>query len=129
MAAFNMIFPSEDDNDDDGEETVKVNKQLSFKRDVSDALIDIGELGFLVGYFGAQTFFAELVYKPLIEYGISYERSNANYLSNATLAFLMVWVLCTKMRDYARAVNRAKNAKHFLHSECASPLLAHAQIV
>ena len=50
-AVFKMIFPNVlDDDDEEGEEEQDdSNKALSYKRDVSNALQDLGVLGFVVG--------------------------------------------------------------------------------
>mmetsp|Transcript_13383 Transcript_13383/g.28716 ORF Transcript_13383/g.28716 Transcript_13383/m.28716 type:complete len:229 (+) Transcript_13383:216-902(+) len=100
-AVFKMIFPEaeEDEDEDSGDPP-------SYKKDVVDALQDLGELGFVVGYFCSQAFLANLLYNPLIEVGIQYELSND--LSAATLIIMIVWMFNTKMRDYIRAVRRVE---------------------
>eukprot|EP00579_Thalassiosira_antarctica_P015095 CAMPEP_0201944170 /NCGR_PEP_ID=MMETSP0903-20130614/52615_1 /ASSEMBLY_ACC=CAM_ASM_000552 /TAXON_ID=420261 /ORGANISM="Thalassiosira antarctica, Strain CCMP982" /LENGTH=228 /DNA_ID=CAMNT_0048487093 /DNA_START=44 /DNA_END=730 /DNA_ORIENTATION=+ len=104
-AVWEMIFPEvEEDEDDDND------KSSLFKKDISDAFQDLGELGFVVGYFSSQAFFTALVYKPFAGLGIRHENNNG--LSSATLVIMMLWVLSTKMRDYRRAVNRANNVEH-----------------
>ena len=100
-AVFKMIFPTvlndDDDDEDDG--------PSSHKRDISDALQDLGELGFMAGFCGAQTFFVKLVCNHLDELGIMCEQSSTA-LNGLTLIFVMSWMLCAKMRDYIKAVNR-----------------------
>eukprot|EP00578_Thalassiosira_sp_NH16_P017999 CAMPEP_0181109098 /NCGR_PEP_ID=MMETSP1071-20121207/17993_1 /TAXON_ID=35127 /ORGANISM="Thalassiosira sp., Strain NH16" /LENGTH=92 /DNA_ID=CAMNT_0023192767 /DNA_START=230 /DNA_END=505 /DNA_ORIENTATION=- len=92
-----MIFPStlEDEEEDDD-----VNDDKKYQRDVSDALHDLGELGFLVGYIGSQAFLPALAFRPLIKLGIAYNEDSTVALNGATLIFVMLWMLCTKMRDY-----------------------------
>ena len=99
---FKMIFPSTilQDNDDDEDDGPS-----SHKRDISDALQDLGELGFMAGFCGAQTFFVKLVCDNLTELGIGCEQSSTP-LNGLTLIFVMSWMLCAKMRDYMEAVNR-----------------------
>ena len=106
-AVFKLIFPSAllvDDNEEDERATLLVSS--SSKRDVSNALQDLGELGFVVGYFGSQAFLASIVYKPLSVIGIEYTNDVSVSLNGATMVFVMLWMLCTKMRDYDRAVKR-----------------------
>ena len=101
-AVFTIVFPEldEDQYDDDDD----VSEKLSlFKKDVSDALQDLGELGFVVGYLGSQILFSSRVYKTLLldeyqdlNYGLGY------------WVTLMLWVFLTKMRDYYRAVKRVE---------------------
>jgi hypothetical protein len=99
-AGFKMIFPTllnDHDDEDDG--------PSSHKRDISDALQDLGELGFMAGFCGAQTFFVKLVCNNLDELGITCEQSSTA-LNGLTLIFVISWMLCAKMRDYIKAVNR-----------------------
>jgi flagellar biosynthesis protein FliQ len=95
-----MIFPTVLDNDYDG-----YDGPSSHKRDISDALQDLGELGFVAGYCGAQIFFSKLVCDNLVGLGISCEQSSTA-LNELTLIFVMLWMLCTKMRDYIKVVER-----------------------
>jgi hypothetical protein len=99
-AVFKMIFPTVLDDDYD-----EYDGPSSHKRDISDALQDLGELGFVAGYCVAQIFFVKLVCNNLVGLGISCEQSS-NALNELTLIFVMLWMLCTKMRDYIKAVNR-----------------------
>jgi hypothetical protein len=98
-AVFKMIFPTVLDDDYD-----EYDGPSSHKRDISDALQDLGELGFVAGYCVAQIFFVKLVCNNLVGLGISCEQSS-NALNELTLIFVMLWMLCTKMRDYIKAVN------------------------
>ena len=68
-------------------------------------LQDLGELGFVAGYCGAQIFFSKLVCDNLVGLGISCEQSSTA-LNELTLIFVMLWMLCTKMRDYIKVVER-----------------------
>ena len=110
-AVFKLIFPSVllvDDEED--EKNRALVSSSSSKRDISNALQDLGELGFVVGYFGSQAFLASVVYKPLIVIGIEYTNDVSVSLNCATMVFVLLWMLCTKMRDYNRAVKRAAGA-------------------
>mmetsp|Transcript_33826 Transcript_33826/g.64404 ORF Transcript_33826/g.64404 Transcript_33826/m.64404 type:complete len:227 (-) Transcript_33826:1896-2576(-) len=98
-AVFKMIFPEAEEDEDSSDPP-------SYKKDVADALQDLGELGFVVGYFCSQAFLTNLMYNPLTEVGIKYELSND--LSAATLIIMIVWMFSTKMRDYMRAVKRVE---------------------
>ena len=100
-AVFKMIFPTVLDDDYD-----EYDGPSSHKRDISDALQDLGELGFVAGYCGAQIFFVKLMCNNLVGLGISCEQSSPA-LDRLTLIFVMLWMLCTKMRDYIKAVTRA----------------------
>jgi hypothetical protein len=99
-AVFKMIFPTVLDDDYD-----EYDGPSSHKRDISDALQDLGELGFVAGYCVAQIVFVKLVCNNLVGLGISCEQSS-NALNELTLIFVMLWMLCTKMREYIKAVNR-----------------------
>ena len=112
-AVFKLIFPSVllvDDDDDEDENNRALVSSSSSKRDISNALQDLGELGFVVGYFGSQAFLASVVYKPLIVIGIEYTNDVSVSLNGVTMVFVLLWMLCTKMRDYNRAVKRAAGA-------------------
>ena len=113
-AVFKLIFPSvllvDDDDDDEDENNRALVSSSSSKRDISNALQDLGELGFVVGYFGSQAFLASVVYKPLIVIGIEYTNDVSVSLNGVTMVFVLLWMLCTKMRDYNRAVKRAAGA-------------------
>jgi hypothetical protein len=99
-AVFKMIFPTVLDDDYDEHDGPS-----SHKRDISDALQDLGELGFVAGYCGTQIFISKLVCNNLVGLGISCEQSSTA-LNGVTLVFVMLWMLCTKMRDYIKAVSR-----------------------
>jgi hypothetical protein len=103
-AVFKIIFsPTVLDNDDDEDD--ENDGPSMHKRDLSDALQDLGELGFMAGYCVAQTFFSKLLCDHLVKLGIGCEQSSTA-LSGLTLIFVMLWMLCTKMRDYIKAMNR-----------------------
>jgi hypothetical protein len=92
---FFLAILDNDDEKDDG--------PYSHKKGISDASQVLGELGFVAGYCGAQTFFVKLVCNDLVEHGIACEQSSTS-LNGLTLIFVMLWMLCTKMRDYTKAV-------------------------
>ena len=126
-AVFKLIFPSvllvdDDDEEDEDENNRALVSSSSSKRDISNALQDLGELGFVVGYFGSQAFLASVVYKPLIVIGIEYTNDVSVSLNCATMVFVLLWMLCTKMRDYNRAVKRAAagaaNASTVVELQC-----------
>ena len=60
----------------------------------------------------------KLVYKPLVAIGIECENSNVA-LNGATIIFMMLWMLCTKMRDYSRAVKREQASSKNFDTLCA----------
>ena len=145
-AVFKLIFPSvllvdDDDEDEDENNRALVSSSSSSKRDISNALQDLGELGFVVGYFGSQAFLASVVYKPLIVIGIEYTKDVSASLNGVTMVFVLLWMLCTKMRDYNRAVKRAagaSNASTVIELQCdvelekpepSSSALAYAQMM
>ena len=100
-AVFRQIFPECDGIDDDDADR---------ENDVSDALRDLGEVGFFVGYFGAQALYEVYLQKQLLQLGIKEDPLNSG-INTVTLVLTMMWVLSTKMRDYLRAVERRNNAK------------------
>ena len=67
-------------------------------------------LGFVVGNLLSQAFLMKLVYKPLVAIGIYYDDTNNVAVDGATLIFVMLWMLCTKMRDYNRAMKRERTS-------------------
>ena len=81
-------------------------------------------LGFVVGNLLSQAFLMKLVYKPLVAIGIYYDDTNNVAVDGATLIFVMLWMLCTKMRDYNRAMKREQ-----AHSKNVDTLCACAEIV
>ena len=144
-AVFKLIFPGvllvDDDDDEEDENNRALVSSSSSKRDISNALQDLGELGFVVGYFGSQAFLASVVYKPLIVIGIEYTNDVSDSLNGATMVFVLLWMLCTKMRDYNRAMKRAAgaaNASTVVELQCdvelekpepSSSSLAYAQMM
>lgn len=103
-AAFNSIFSSILENDDDSN-TDKVGGLSAFEKDVSDALHDLGELGMVTGYIGSMSLFSSLMDKKLAALGIELDSSD-NAFNSATMIFMLLWVVFTKMRDYKKAVKR-----------------------
>ena len=103
-AAFNSIFSSILENDDD-DDADKVGGLSTFKKDASDALHDLGELGMVTGYIGSMSLFSSLMDKKLAALGIVLDLSE-NAFNSATMIFMLLWVVCTKMRDYKKAVKR-----------------------
>ena len=81
----------------------------------------------MVGYFGSQTFLTTPLYKPLVAIGIECENSNVA-LNGATLIFMMLWMLCTKMRDYKRALKREQASSKNVNKRI-EPWLARVEIV
>lgn len=117
-AVFQKIF--RDVVVDEDEESMSCEKN-NYSKDISDAVQDLGELGFVSGYFGSQVLLTAILYRPLIEIGIEYEHHSNDALNTATLVFMMMWVLCTKIRDYKRAVKRAamSNVENVVESSSA----------
>lgn len=110
-AVFKRIFPSvlADDNEDDELD----NGHALHDDDFSDALQDLGELGFIAGYCGSQALFASIVCNNLDELGITCEPGLGSP-AGFTLVFVLLWMLCTKMRDYIKASSRRTS-----YGECA----------
>ena len=104
--AFQRIFSNVmfDDEDDD-EDHSNISVLQSYKRDISYALQDLGILGFVVGNLLCQAFLMTFIYKPLFVIGIEYKDVNVA-IDGATLVFVLLWMLSTKLRDYNRAVKK-----------------------
>lgn len=104
-AVFSKVYPEvEDDEDGDGN-----GKHSSYRNDVADALRDLGELGFMTGYLASQTFLADTIYRPLMAIGLTYEENST--LNGVTLAFVLAWMLMTKLRDYSKAAQHANESR------------------
>ena len=101
--SFNLIFSSildEYDDDDKDKDSVL----SAYRKDVADVLHDIGEHGMVTGYIGCMSLFKILLDKKLIAIGVL---KTPNDPFNATMIVgMLMWVLCTKMRDYNKAVKR-----------------------
>lgn len=97
---FSYFFPEHDNNDNNA----ILPTQVTFKRDVVDALQDLGELGFVVGYLSAQFFGMKLL--AFKHFTISYNTSSG--FDGAIMVMLVVWVFFTKIKDYMKAVKRVK---------------------
>ena len=103
--AFQRIFSYVVFDDDDDEEHSSISVLQSYKRDMSYALQDLGILGFVVGNLLCQTFLMTFIYKPLFVIGIEYKDVNVA-IDGATLVFVLLWMLSTKLRDYNRAIKK-----------------------
>ena len=103
--AFQRIFSHVVFDEDDDEEHSNISVLQSYKRDMSYALQDLGILGFVVGNLLCQTFLMTFIYKPLFVIGIEYKDVNVA-IDGATLVFVLLWMLSTKLRDYNRAVKK-----------------------
>ena len=97
---FKQIFPNVLERVDDDRSLWR-----SSKKDICTTLQDLGQLGFAVGSLISQLFLSELVYKLLQTMGIDCSNSNV-FINSVTLVNACLWMLCTKMRDYNRAVKR-----------------------
>jgi len=116
-AIFKRIFPSvmaDDDNDNDELD----DENASHDDDFSDALQDLGELGFIAGYCGSQALFTSMVCNNLDGLGITCEPGLSSP-AGFTLVFVLLWMLCTKMRDYIKASSRRAS-----YVECADVVAA-----
>ncbi len=104
--AFNVIFSSilEDLDDEKGND----GGMSAYKKDMSDALHDLGELGMVTGYFGSMCLFATVMEKQCTLIGIKLDPSIDEF-NSATMIFMLLWVLYTKMRDYNKAVKRVNS--------------------
>ncbi|KAL7445071.1 hypothetical protein ACHAXH_007562 [Discostella pseudostelligera] len=104
--SFNLIFSSildEYDDDDKGKDS----ELSAYRKDVADALHDIGEHGMVAGYIGCMSLFKVLLDKKLIAIGVL---KTPNDPFNATMIVgMLMWVLCTKIRDYIKAVKRVNS--------------------
>ena len=105
---------ADDDNDDDELD----DENASHDDDFSDALQDLGELGFIAGYCGSQALFASMVCNNLDGLGITCEPGLSSP-AGFTLVFVLLWMLCTKMRDYIKASSRRAS-----YVECADVVAA-----
>ena len=115
-------YEDEDENKDDELD----NGHTSHKDDISDALQDLGELGFIAGYCGSQALFASMVCRNLDEFGIACEPGLSSP-AGFTLVFVMLWMLCTKMRDYMKVSSR--RASYVECADAAAVTYELAQIV
>lgn len=120
-AIFKRIFPSvmaDDDEDNDDDDDKLDNENASHDDDFSDALQDLGELGFIAGYCGSQALFASMVCNNLDGLGVTCEPGLCSP-AGFTLVFVLLWMLCTKMRDYIKATSRRAS-----YVECADVVAA-----
>jgi len=108
--AFQRIFSHIVFDEDDDEEHSSISVLQSHKRDMSYALQDLGILGFVVGNLLCQTFLMTFIYKPLFVIGIEYKDVNVA-IDGATLVFVLLWMLSTKLRDYSRAVKKCASIR------------------
>lgn len=102
-SVFHRQFPIPSDRDDEGDSNLQ-----SCKHDVADALQDLGELGFVVGYLISQF----LGVKALNASG--YVAVDDDGISSVMVALLLVWVIFSKVKDYRRATNRVQNARYYV---------------
>ena len=116
-AIFKRIFPSVLADDDDEDDELD-DGHASHDDDFSDALQDLGELGFIAGYCGSQALFASMVCNNLDELGITCEPGLSSP-AGFTLVFVLMWMLCTKMRDYIKVSSRRAS-----NVECADVVAA-----
>jgi len=109
--AFQRIFSHVVFDEDDEEGNDNNNNVLqSYKRDMSYALQDLGILGFVVGNLLCQTFLMTFIYKPLFVIGIEYKDVNVA-IDGATLVFVLLWMLSTKLRDHNRAAKKCASIR------------------
>ena len=97
---FNLQFPYHE-RDYEEEEEGELNLQ-SYKLDVSDALQDLGELGFVVGYLLTQSLGIQLLNAS------GYIDVNTDGIGSIMVILLIVWIIFSKAKDYHKANKRAK---------------------
>ena len=107
--AFQRIF-SHVVFDEDDDEHSSISVLQSYKRDMSYALQDLGLLGFVVGNLLCQAFLMTFIYKPLFVIGVEYKDVNVA-IDGATVVFVLLWMLSTKLRDYNRAVKKCASIR------------------
>lgn len=83
----------------------------SYKRDVCDALQDLGELGFVVGYMISQCVGIQILNAS------GYVEVETAGSSSMMIVLLLVWVILSKVKDYNKANRRAKafESTHFVN--------------
>eukprot|EP00804_Cyclotella_cryptica_P016444 CCRYP_004674-RA/>CCRYP_004674-RA protein AED:0.46 eAED:0.46 QI:0/-1/0/1/-1/1/1/0/201 len=94
---FKLYFTDDADEEDREEWTSR-----SCKRDVMDALQDLGELGFVIGYLCSQYVGIQVLNASGY---ITVDYSNDVHVVMGVL--LLVWVFLSKVKDYRRATKRA----------------------
>ena len=101
---FNLQFPYyERDYDMEKKEgeTNTIGMQ-SYRLDVSDALQDLGELGFVVGYILTQCLGMQLLNAS------GYIAVETDGIGSMMVILLIVWIIFSKAKDYHKANTRAK---------------------
>jgi hypothetical protein len=94
---FKLYFTDDADEEDDEEWNSK-----SYKRDVMDALQDLGELGFVIGYLCSQYVGIQVLN------GSGYVTVDYSKDVHVVMGILLlVWVFLSKVKDYRRATSRA----------------------
>lgn len=94
---FKLYFTDVADEEDDEEWNPR-----TYKRDVVDALQDLGELGFVIGYLCSQYVGIQVLNASGY---ITVDYSNDVHVVMGIL--LLVWVFLSKVKDYRRATKRA----------------------
>ncbi|KAL7460008.1 hypothetical protein ACHAXS_001637 [Conticribra weissflogii] len=102
VTIFKFFFPGAYNEDDDDESEKKRNKSV-FDSDVSDALQELGELGFILGYLGSQSIGMNF-YQHL---DLSLDESYQNIVNPFITVIVVAWILFTKAKDYVKAIHRA----------------------
>jgi hypothetical protein len=98
-SVFRYWFPEVEDEDDANSEC----NPRSYKRDVSDALHDLGELGFVAGYL-----FAQYVGVEVINATTRITIAHSDGFDTMMTVLLLVWVFFSKVQDYTKAIKRAR---------------------
>ena len=117
-SVFNRFFPG-CEHDENEEEEGELNTR-SYKRDVSRAIADLGELGFVTGYMGAQCLGIRIINATG---NITVESDD---VSRMMILLLLVWVIHSKICDLNKATRRAKafDSANFVHEAYAYTQMA-----
>lgn len=118
-SVFNRFFPG-CEHDENEEEEGELNTS-SYKRDVSRAIADLGELGFVTGYMGAQCLGIRIINATG---NITVESDDD--VSRMMILLLLVWVIHSKICDLNKATRRAKafESANFVHEAYAYTQMA-----
>lgn len=96
---FKTLFP--ENGEYNCQEEGDLNLQ-SYKREVADALTDLGELGFVVGYLSSQYIGVYFLNSS------GYIDIQTNGISSIMIVLLFIWIILSNFKYYNKATKRAK---------------------
>jgi len=111
VTIFKFFFPGAYKADDEDESDGKRNT-IDFDSDVSDALQELGELGFILGYLGSQC----IGMKFYEQVAISLDDSYQSIVNPFITVIVVAWIVFTKAKDYVKAIHRADDIAESISS-------------